>query len=190
MPLLESAGEHRPVFYQSEGKEPRLLALSVQEKLDCFTRSPLFGDLLERLFERRPHVTEEGKKLRREVLVKDALVEHAEFYEVPAGTTVFQEGSFGEHLFIILDGTVRTYTHVSIDTGSQEAVDLEELHKEDFFGEMSALSMNAHLLSAQTVTPAVLLLVPQFIVQELATTQDIFQQQVMQAYVRRAVQTL
>lgn len=190
MPLLESVGEHRPVFYHPSGKEPRLLSLSVQERLDWFTRLSLFGDILERLFEKRPHLAAEGKKQIREVLVKDALVDHAEFYDVPAGTAVFQEGSFGEHLFVILEGTVRTRTHVSVDTGSQEAVDLEELHKEDFFGEMSALSMNAHMISAQTVTPAVLLLVPQFIVQELAAKQDSFQAQIMQAYVRRAVQTL
>lgn len=194
MPLLESPGEHRPVFYHPSGKEPHLLSpseMSVQERLDWFTRLPLFGDILERIFEKnRPYVTAEGKQLRRDVLVKDALVDHAEFYEVPAGTAVFQEGSFGEHLFVVLDGTVRTRTHVSVDTGSPEAVDLEELHKGDFFGEMSALSMNAHIISAETVTPATLMLVPQFIVQELAEKQDLFQKQIMQAYVRRAVQTL
>ena len=69
-------------------------------------------------------------------------------------------------------------------------MNLEELHEDDFFGEMSALSMNAHLLTAETVTPASLLLVPQFIAQELAAMQESFRALIMQAYVRRAVQTL
>lgn len=190
MALLESAGEHRPVFYHPDGAEPRLLRLSVPEKLDYFSRSPLFADILEKLFEKRPEVMPDGKKQIRDVLVKDALLEHAEFYEVPAGTAVFQEGSFGEHLFLLLNGTVRTRTHIALDTERQAAVELEELHAGDFFGEMSALSMNAHLFSAETTTPAFLLLVPQFIVQELDATQPSFRALVMQAYVRRAVQTL
>ena len=187
MPLLESAGEHRPVFYHPSGTEPRLLTLSIPEKLDYFPNLPLFADILEKLFEKRPDITPDGKKQIRDVLLKDALLEHAEFYEVPAGTAVFQEGSFGEHLFIVLKGTVRTRTHISLDAERKEAVDLEELHEGDFFGEMSVISMNAHLFMAETVTPASLLLVPQFIVQELHESESSFRAQIMQAYVRRAV---
>lgn len=190
MPLLESAGEHRPVFYHPDGAEPRLVPLPVPEKLDYFPNLPLFEDILEKFFEKRPDLTPDGKKAIRDVLVKDALIEHAEFYEVPAGTVVFQEGSFGEHLFIILRGTVRTRTHISLDAERKEAVALEELHEGDFFGEMSVISMNAHLFTAETVTPALLLLVPQFIVQELHESEPKFRVRIMQAYVRRAVLTL
>jgi CRP-like cAMP-binding protein/Fe-S-cluster-containing hydrogenase component 2 len=190
MALLESAGEHRPVFYHPGGSEPRLEQLSVPDKLDYFTTLPLFADVLEKLFEKRPDVTPDGRKRIRNVLVKDALIEHAEFYEVPAGTAVFQEGSFGEHLFLILRGTVRTSTNVSVDTERQAVVSLEELHEGDFFGEMSALSMSAHLFTAETVTPALLLLIPQFIVQELEVAQEGFGKQIRQAYVKRAVYTL
>lgn len=190
MPLLESAGEHRPVFYHPSGEEPRLIALSIPEKLDYFPHLPLFADILEKLFEKRPDLTPDGKKAIRDVLVKDALLEHAEFYEVPAGTAIFQEGSFGEHLFLILKGTVRTRTHLSLDAERKEVIELEELHAGDFFGEMSVISMNAHLFAAETTTPAFLLLVPQFIVQELHESEPSFRAQLMQAYVRRAVLVL
>ena len=190
MPFTESAGEHRPVFYHPKGETPRLVTLSVPEKLDYFTRLPLFENILDQLFEKRPVVSADGKKQIRDLSVRDALVEHAEFYEVPANTAIFQEGSFGEHLFIVLKGIVRTSTHVSLDNERKAAVKLEDLKEGEFFGEMSALSMNAHLLTAETVTPAFLLLVPQFIVQELATTQEDFRGPIMQEYVRRAVQTL
>jgi CRP-like cAMP-binding protein/Fe-S-cluster-containing hydrogenase component 2 len=189
MALLEKLGEHRPVFYHKDGNEPKVISLGVPEKLDYFTTLPLFADILEQLFEpQRPSVTADGQ--RRNVLVKDALLEHAEFYEVPAGTVIFQEGSFGEHLFLILRGSVRTSTQLSLDTERQVMVPLEELHDGDFFGEMSALSMNAHLFSAEATAPTFLLLVPQFIVQELETTQEQFRVQVNQAYVKRAVYTL
>ncbi|MGH7961788.1 MAG: cyclic nucleotide-binding domain-containing protein [Candidatus Binatia bacterium] len=190
MPVLESVGEHQPVFYHAKGDKPRLVELPVPEKLDYFTPLPLFEDILEQTFEKRPIVTEDGKKQIRDLLVQDALIEQAEFYEVPAGTAIFQEGSFGEHLFLILRGTVRTSTHIALDNEKQAAVELEELHVGDFFGEMSALSMNAHLLTAETVTPVFLLLVPQFIVQELDATQERFRKLIRQTYVRRAVQIL
>ncbi len=190
MPFTESAGEHRPVFYHPTGEASRLVTLSVPEKLDYFTRLPLFENILDALFEKRPVVAADGKKQIRDLSVRDALVEHAEFYEVPANTAIFQEGSFGEHLFIVLKGTVCTSTHVSLDNERKAAVRLEDLKEGAFFGEMSALSMNAHLLTAETVTPTFLLLVPQFIVQELATSQEAFRGPIMQEYVRRAVQTL
>ena len=200
MPFTESAGEHRPVFYHPKGETSRLVTLSVPERLDYFTRLPLFENILDQLFEKRPVVAADGKKQIRDLSVRDALVEHAEFYEVPANTAVFQEGSFGEHLFIVLKGTVRTSTHVSLDNERKAAVKLEDLKDGAFFGEMSALSMNAHLLTAETVTPTFLLLVPQFIVQELATLQEPplpriprfpdFRGLIMQEYVQRAVQTL
>ena len=190
MPFTESAGEHRPVFYHPKGEASHLVTLSVPEKLDYFTRLPLFENILDQLFEKRPVVAADGKKQIRDLSVRDALVEHAEFYEVPANTAIFQEGSFGEHLFIVLKGTVRTSTHVSLDNERKATVKLEDLKEGAFFGEMSALSMNAHLLMAETVTPTFLLLVPQFIVQELATTQEAFRGPIMQEYVRRAVQTL
>lgn len=190
MALFASQGEHRPVFYHPQGNTPRSVPLPVPEKLDYFTTLPLFEDILEQLFEKRPDVTPDGKKAIRNVLVKDALIEHAEFYEVPPGTIVFQEGSFGEHLFLILKGTVRTSVNVSLDTERHAGVLLEEMHEGDFFGEMSVLSMNAHLFSAETITPSFLLLVPQFIVQELEQTQERFGEQIRQSYVKRAVYAL
>lgn len=191
MSFTESAGQHRPIFYHPTGETPRLSTLEPREKLDHFTRLSLFSDVLDEIFEKmRPVVLPDGTKQRRDVYVRDALVEHAEFYEVPANTTIFQEGSFGEHLFVVLRGTIRTSTHVSLDNERKAAVALEDLKAGSFFGEMSALSMNAHLITAEAVTPTLLLLVPQFIVQELAKTQDAFRGPIMQEYVRRAVQTL
>ena len=50
--------------------------------------------------------------------------------------------------------------------------------------------MNAHLLSAEATTQTFLLLIPQFIVQELATAQEHFRQAIMQSYVHHAMQIL
>lgn len=191
MPFTESAGQHRPIFYHPSGDTPRQITLNAREKLDYFTRLPIFGDVLDELFEKmRPVLMPDGSKQRRDIYVRDALVENADFYEVPAGTVIFQEGSFGEHLFIVLKGTVRTNTSVSLDNERKAMVPLEDLKDGHFFGEMSALSMNSHLITAEAVTPTLLLLVPQFIVQELAKTQDAFRGPIMQEYVRRAVLTL
>jgi CRP-like cAMP-binding protein/Fe-S-cluster-containing hydrogenase component 2 len=194
MSFTESAGQHRPIFYHPTGEAPRLITLEARDKLDHFTRLPLFSDILDEIFEKmRPVVLPDGSKQRRDVYVRDALVENAEFYEVSPGTVIFQEGSFGEHLFFILKGTVRISTHVSLDNERKATVALEDLKEGSFFGEMSALSMNAHLVTAEAVTPTFLLLVPQFIVQELARTKDplpAFRGPIMQEYVRRAVLTL
>ncbi|MSQ48501.1 MAG: cyclic nucleotide-binding domain-containing protein [Deltaproteobacteria bacterium] len=190
MPLLESAGEHRPVFYHPQGTTPRRLELPVPEQLDVINQIPLFADILDEVFEKRPVVAADGKKQIRDLLVRDALLEHAEYYEVPTGTVIFQEGSFGEHLFFILKGEVRTSTHVSVDTERQAEVLLADLRHGEYLGEMSVLSMNAHLFAATTSAPTRLMLVPQFIAQELTATQERFRVPIMQTYVSRAVQTL
>jgi CRP-like cAMP-binding protein/Fe-S-cluster-containing hydrogenase component 2 len=126
------------------------------------------------------------------VFVKDALIENAEFYEVPAGTIIFQEGSFGEHLIILLRGAVRTSMNISVDANQQETVTLEDVRPgpDGFLGEMSVLSMNAHLFSAETLASSLLLLVPQFIVQELEVSQESFGQQIRQAYWKHACRAL
>src|SRR5205085_1132531 len=66
----------------------------------------------------------------------------------------------------------------------------EDLQAGDFFGEHSVLSMNAHLISVETATAAVLVLIPQFIVQELTATQDTFRSAIMQKYVERSLRVL
>lgn len=190
MAAFASTGEHRPVFYHPEGKLPRSLTLSAEQKLEPFTPFPLFAGLFDRLFEKRPETTPDGKKKIRDVLVKDALIEHTEFYEVAPTTYIFQEGSFGEHLFLLLKGQIRTSTQITLDVDRHVVVPLEDLQEGDFFGEMSVLSMNAHLFSAQALTPTLLALVPQFIVQELTAAQESFRAIITQAYTRRAVQTL
>ena len=191
MSFTESAGQHRPIFYHPAGETPRQIPIEVRKRLDYFTQFPIFGDVLDEVFEKmRPVIMPDGSKQRRDVYVRDALVENAEFFEVSPGTVIFQEGSFGEHLFLILKGTVRITTHVSVDNERKEAVTLEDLKEGSFFGEMSALSMNAHLITAEALTPTFLLLVPQFVVQDLANTHDAFRGPIMQEYVRRAVLTL
>jgi hypothetical protein len=96
MPFTESAGEHRPVFYHPKGEASRLVTLSVPERLDYFTRLPLFENILDCSLRNVRSLPPTDSRLY------ETLVEHAEFYEVPANTAIFQEGSFGEHLFIIL----------------------------------------------------------------------------------------
>ena len=115
MPVLESSGQHRPVFYHPNNTAAHALQLSVPEKLDYLTPLPLFAEVLDELFEKRPVVTEDGTRHIFDLTVRDALLEHAEFYQVPAGTSVFREGSFGEHLFLILEGNVQTSMHISSD---------------------------------------------------------------------------
>ncbi|MGH7804667.1 MAG: Crp/Fnr family transcriptional regulator, partial [Candidatus Binatia bacterium] len=161
------------------------LALSPEEKLRFFGGLALFKDLLDKPYETRP-----GAKGPIKVTVGDALGEHAEFWEVPAETTVFQEGNFGEHLFFVLRGRAGMSTSFSVDVDRTVALAVDDLPEGSFFGEHSALSMNAHLASVVTKTPALLLLIPQFIVQELVSTTESFRTGIMERYVLRVIRTL
>ena len=185
MALLESIEAHRPSFALTPSSAVKQLQLSPDEKLRFFKDLSLFKDLLERPYETRP-----GAKGPIKVSVGDALGEHAEFWEVPKDTFVFQEGSFGEHLFFILRGKAGMATNYSVDVDRTVALSVDDLPEGSFFGEHSVLSMNAHLASVVTQTPALLLLIPQFIVQELVSTVDEFRAGIMDRYVFRVIRTL
>jgi CRP-like cAMP-binding protein/Fe-S-cluster-containing hydrogenase component 2 len=185
MAYLESSSEHRPTFLSPEGADVRPIALTAEQKLEHFGRLRLFSGLLDQHYETRPGV---GKPVK--VLVKDALLEHGEFYEVPPGTTVFSEGSFGEHLYFLLRGRAASSTSYALDADRTAKIAIDEMTDGDFFGELSALSMNAHLISVTVLSPSLLLLIPQFIAQELTEAQEKFRAVIMEKYVLRAVRTL
>src|SRR5690242_3055192 len=68
MSFTESAGQHRPIFYHPTGESPRQITLEAREKLDYFTRLPIFSDLLDEIFEKmRPVVMPDGTKQRRDI---------------------------------------------------------------------------------------------------------------------------
>jgi CRP-like cAMP-binding protein/Fe-S-cluster-containing hydrogenase component 2 len=183
--LLESIAEHRPTFQTGAAGGVRQLTVPPEQQLAYFTQLPLFNRILDEHYETRPGV---GKP--RRVLVKEALSEHSEFYEVPAGTVVFTEGSFGEHLYILIRGAARSTTSFALDAERVAKVPIEDMTDGDFFGEHSALSMGAHLISVETTAPSLLLLIPQFIAQALTKDQESFRSVIMQRYVSRAVRTL
>lgn len=185
MALLESTAEHRPTFHVSGTGAVRQLSVAVEQQLAYFSKLALFERILDELYETRPGV---GKP--QKVLVKDALCAHSEFYEVPAGTIVFSAGSFGEHLYILIRGRARSTTSYALDAERVATMPIEEMADGDFFGEHSALSMGAHLISVETLSPSLLLLIPQFIAQELTAAQESFRAVVMQRYVNRSVRTL
>ncbi len=185
MALLESSEAHRPSFALTRSPAVKQLSLSADEKLRFFQGLALFKDLLDKPYETRP-----GAKGPVKVSVGDALGEHAEFWEVPADTSVFQEGSFGEHLFFILRGQAGMSTNYSADIDRTVALPVDDLPEGSFFGEHSVLSMNAHLASVVTKTPALLMLIPQFIVQELVSTTESFRAAIMERYVFRVIRTL
>jgi CRP-like cAMP-binding protein/Fe-S-cluster-containing hydrogenase component 2 len=184
MALLESAEEHRPTFAVPAG-EIRHLTLSAEQKLDYISKLDLFAPILDANYETRPGA---GKPIQ--VRVRDALAQHGEFYEVPAGTIVFQEGNFGEHLFVLLRGRATSSTSYALDAEQVAHVEIDEMRGGDFFGEISALAMNAYLFSVQITEPSFLLLIPQFIAQELVAAQATFRTAIMSKYVSRAVRTL
>ncbi|MGH7858682.1 MAG: cyclic nucleotide-binding domain-containing protein, partial [Candidatus Binatia bacterium] len=185
MALLESADEHRPAFLATTAGDVRRLALTREQRLEHISRLELFRGILDQHYETRPGV---GKPTK--VLVKDALVEHGELYEVPAGTVVFAEGSFGEHLYVLLRGQARSSTSYALDADRNAKLPLDDMTDGDFFGEHSALAMGAHLISVEATAPSLLLLIPQFIVQELTQSQEGFRRLIMGKYVSRAVRTL
>jgi CRP-like cAMP-binding protein len=184
MALLESAEAHRPEFVTPAG-EARPILVSPERKLEFFAGLRLFAPILDAHYETRPGA---GKPVK--VRVKDALAEHGEIYEVPAGTVVFREGSFGEHLYVLLRGQAVSTTSYALDAERLVTLPIDEMKEGDFFGEHSALSMNAHLISVETRTPAALLLVPQFIAQELLAAHESFRAVIMEQYVSRVVRTL
>ncbi len=185
MAQLSSSTEHLPSFVSAGAADVRPINLTADQKLEHFGRLRLFSGLLDKVYETRPGA---GKPVK--VLVKDALLQHGEFYEVPAGTVVFAEGSFGEHLYVLLRGRAATSTSYALDSDRVATVAIDQMADGDFFGELSALSMNAHLISVETTAPSLLLLIPQFIAQELTKAQDQFRSVIMEKYVLRAVRTL
>ena len=210
MAILEET--HQPRFSTSTGGalQPRVFP-TVKDKLNfLFGLSEYtprwratFVDILSVAFEpKRPdaeEATQGMKKIMRDVSVADVLLEHAEVYDVPHGTVIFQEGSFGEHLFLLLSGQVELCTNIILDIGQEKTVTLEDLGPGDMFGEMSVLSMNAHLCTATALEPTSLLLIPQFIVQEFMappTKSDArqrfgpFRAQMSETYIARTVTTL
>src|SRR5258706_9364815 len=110
MAYLESSAEHRRSFQAPEGSDVRPIVLPQEQKLEHLRRLPLFAGLLDEHYETRPGV---GKPIK--VLVRDVLLEHGEFFEVPPGTTVFSEGSFGEHLYFLLRGRAASSTSYALD---------------------------------------------------------------------------
>lgn len=185
MPLLESMAAHRPTFMVGGAGEVRQLTVGPEQQLAYFAKLPLLKDILDQHYETRPGV---GKP--QKVAVKDVLCQQSEFYEVPKGTVVFAEGSFGEHLYILIRGTAQSSTSYALDAERMAKVPIDAMSDGDFFGEHSALSMGAHLISVETTSDALLLLIPQFIAQELTNAQETFRAGIMAKYVSRAVRTL
>jgi CRP-like cAMP-binding protein len=185
MPLLESSAEHRPSFAVQGGGQVRQVAVAPDQQLAYFSKLSLFKDILDQHYETRPGV---GKP--QKVLVKDVLTQQSEFWEVPAGTMVLTEGSFGEHLYLLIRGQATSSTSYALDAERVAKVPIDSMSDGDFFGEHSALSMGAHLISVETTTDALLVLIPQFIAQELTDAQETFRAGIMAKYVTRAVRTL
>src|SRR5437879_5261205 len=111
MSLVETREQHRPSFAVGESNIEEI-RLSPEQKLDYFSRLKLFDGILDAKYETRPGGPG-GKPVT--LLVKDALVEHGEFYEAPPGTVCFQEGSFGEHLYVLLRGRAASSTSYALD---------------------------------------------------------------------------
>jgi CRP-like cAMP-binding protein/Fe-S-cluster-containing hydrogenase component 2 len=187
MSLVETREQHRPSFVVTSAGAVKPITLTPEQKLEHFAKLALFDGILEAKYETRPGGPG-GKPVT--LLVKDALVEHGEFYEVPNGTVCFQEGSFGEHLYVLLRGAATMSTSYALDAERNATIEIEQLKDEGFFGERSVLSMNANLISVKITEPSFLLLIPQFIVQELVAVQEKFRAAIMAQYVRRALSTL
>jgi CRP-like cAMP-binding protein len=66
---------------------------------------------------------------------RDTLVEHSEVVELDEGATVIEEGSRVDHLYIVVAGRVRVWTH----TGDRD-VELKNLGPGAYFGEVSLMS--------------------------------------------------
>jgi CRP-like cAMP-binding protein/Fe-S-cluster-containing hydrogenase component 2 len=187
MALVETREQHKPSFVVTTAGEIKEIVLTPEQKLERLSRLPFFEGILEAKYETRPGGPG-GKPVT--LLVKDALVEHGELYDVPANTVCFNEGSFGEHLYVLLKGAATSSTSYALDAERNASIEIERMTDGAFFGEHSALSMNAHLISVKVTEPSHLLLIPQFIVQELVATQEKFRAAIMSQYVKRALSTL
>jgi CRP/FNR family transcriptional regulator, cyclic AMP receptor protein len=71
----------------------------------------------------------------------------------PAGRTIFEKGSPGEVLYIILSGEVRIYDKID-----GEEIEIARTKAGDFFGEMSLMLDTVHTKYAEAVTDTELLI--------------------------------
>lgn len=85
------------------------------------------------------------------------LLRHFEGHEVPAGTTVINEGQIGLGLFVVLAGDVEVTKRQPASQGVASEMLLSRLRAGDVFGEMSLLSQRPTTASVRTITPCALL---------------------------------
>lgn len=74
--------------------------------------------------------------------------------KIKANTVIFTEGDIDKTMFIILDGSVKTYV-----TRNGKDVELALLHEHDFFGEIEMYGNKPRSMSAQAVTDARLVVI-------------------------------
>ncbi|MBS1657411.1 MAG: Crp/Fnr family transcriptional regulator [Chitinophagales bacterium] len=110
-------------------KESKLLLI---EKVMLLKSLSIFADTPETILAEIAHLIEE--------------------IELPARTSIFNEGDLGNCMYIIFSGAVR------IHRGDQT---LAEFHEKDFFGELSLLDTESRSASATTMADSFLLKIDQ-----------------------------
>ena len=69
--------------------------------------------------------------------------------KVKEDTVIFEEGQNDRRMFIVLDGSVQLYV-----TRNGKEVDLETVHKYEFFGEIEMFKHRPRSMSARVLTDA------------------------------------
>lgn len=82
----------------------------------------------------------------------DQMVQYLEFYQVPAGQTLIQQGELGDYMLIVLSGQVR----VERQLASGQTVHLADTHPGEVLGEMSLFDSSPRFSSCTTNTDCAL----------------------------------
>ncbi|MEJ5126588.1 cyclic nucleotide-binding domain-containing protein [Comamonas sp. MYb21] len=82
----------------------------------------------------------------------DQMVQYLEFYQVPAGQTLIQQGELGDYLLIVLSGQVR----VDRQLANGQSVHLADTHPGEVLGEMSLFDSSPRFSSCTTTTDCAL----------------------------------
>ncbi len=150
-----------------------LLMVSLKQRLGSSWESPVDEPLLQQTLPRGVSLAQVINVLRTQKILRDPLqvptiyllhlVLASQFLQIAPGTTVFRQGEYGRNLYIILGGTLML---LASDVNEQE-FPLAILNPGELIGEYGMLTGQPYNTTARTQTPALILQVPEQVMQRL-----------------------
>jgi NADPH-dependent 2,4-dienoyl-CoA reductase/sulfur reductase-like enzyme/Fe-S-cluster-containing hydrogenase component 2/CRP-like cAMP-binding protein len=150
-----------------------LLMISLKQRIGPSWTSAIDEASLQRIMPRGLSIVDLVRLLRQQRILSDPqlipeqyllhLAKASQFLEVPIDTIVVREGEYGRNLYMVLGGTL---TLSATDVNKQE-FPLAILRPGEFFGEYGMLTGQPYNTTARAQTPALVLQVPEQVMQRL-----------------------